>query len=470
MAAAGPGDLKSPMPGGPPLAHGWARVLGFGAFLALDVLAIGVLPLPERVTAGVRSAVAPGLGLIPDDPVVAAVLLAAAFVCTWGWLRWGTSVPFIATWWVGIVLTVRLFSEDAHTHVATAALPGADRGGLVLGAHELTWVMAVYAMTYWTGLVIQRMPCVNRLTAWRRRARPADKRALLYLPAVDRARAVSLWGLAREAGATAPEAELLHTALGAPSLRRRARMVCLLAHGRWPGDPFARDNAPMRAALILRPHPPTPSPGFAGEGEPGRRRARLGHSGRDESVADGALADSWRSALGMPASEPGWVGLLDGTLLAAALTARGHAEAGERWAFVLGRWFALNRGHRPEARHDFLGLSRARAPGWEHATATVIAAAHGWCDAAAEWQALRRPVLGAIGRGGRTQEDNRLVAAGRCWEALVGDTEAGRLLRRVTSSPRDPIAQALDGIAGALRADVRALRSPARRAAREASE
>jgi len=67
-----------------------------------------------------------------------------------------------------------------------------------------------------------------------------------------------------------------------------------------------------------------------------------------------------------------------------------------------------------------------------------------------EWTALRRQVFGAIGRGGRTVADNRLAAAGRCWAALTGDHEARSLLRRVTSSARDPIAQALDAFAAVL--------------------
>jgi hypothetical protein len=414
------------MPAGPPLARGWARATAFVVFLGLDVLALGLLPVPEQLTAAVRSAVAPGLGLLPDDPGVAVALLVAALICTWAWFRWGASLPCIALWGAGIILTVWLFEADSHPHVDTSAF---GPTGLIRGAHELTWVMAVYATTYWVGLLVQRLPFASRVATWRRRDRPANETALFHLPAADRARAIALWGFARQAGAPAPDASLLRTALQEPRLWRRAKLISLLAHGRWPTDPFTRDNAHLRAAFIFSDEP------------------------AENAAARAALADTHRSALAMPASEPGWVSLLDGTLLAAALLGQGHNEAGQRWAYVLGRWFKPDRGHRPEARHSFLGVSRARAPGWEHATAMAIAAAHGWCDAATEWQALRRQVLGAVGRGGRTQDDNRMVAAGRCWEALVGDPEARRLLLRVTSSPTDPIAQALDALAAVLTRD-----------------
>jgi hypothetical protein len=382
------------------------------------------LPLPDRLTAALRSAVAPGLGLLPDQAAVAAALLVAAFASTWTWFRWGVGLPAIVVWWAGIVVTVRLL--PSHTHEALAAAAGS--GGYGLAAHEFTWVMAVYVVVYWFSLFLYRLPFVERLAARRRLRRPPDETALRYLPPVERARAVAIWGIARAAGGQAPSSQLLAGAAASLPEARRARAISLLAHGDWR-QPLRRDNAPSRAALIL--------------------------AGAD---ADGAVAgEAGRQAAGarlaMPASEPGWVSLLDGTLLAAALQASGDAGAGRRWGLVLDRWFRLKRGHRPEARHDFVGVTRGRAPAWEHATAMATAAAHGWCEPAPEWVALRQQVFAAIGRGGRSPGDNRLVAAGRCWAALTRDDEAGRLLRRVTSSPRDPLAQALDALAVALAAN-----------------
>ncbi len=432
------------MPAGPPLARGWPRVVAFVLFLGLDVLALGVLPLPERLTLAFRSAIAPGLGLFPESTGIAIALLLAAFVCTWAWFRWGISLPAFFVWWLGIVLTVRLFPAHTHTELAAAAA-APTHGGYVLAAHEFTWIMAVYVVVYSVGLLVQRLPFLNRLVALRRRSRPANERALLALPPVERARAVALWGIARDAGGAVPPESLLREAFGTPGMFRRARIISLLAHGRWShaGD---RDNAHLRAALIL------------------------GDTDRRGSVAQAATLDARTSRLAVPASEPGWVGLLDGTLLTAALQLNGDAVAGARWAFVLDRWFGLHRGHRPGARHDFIGVTRERAPAWEHATATAIAAASGWCEPTTEWQALRRQVFGAIGRGGRTPNDNRLVAAGRCWAALMQDDEAETLLRRVTSSPRDPLAQALDSLAAALQANPAALRRVPQVAARSKGE
>ena len=115
------------MPPGPPMARGWARAIAFAVFLCLDVLALGVLPLPERLTAAIRSAVAPGLGLFPSSPGLAIVLLLAAFLCTWAWFRWGVSVPVIVLWCAAVILTVRL---SPHTPM-TMLRPGPDRSALV---------------------------------------------------------------------------------------------------------------------------------------------------------------------------------------------------------------------------------------------------------------------------------------------------------------------------------------------------
>lgn len=412
-------DADDAMPPGPPLLRARYQVPIVVLFIGIDVAAVGLLPIPEHVTLTLRSAVAPGLGLIPDATVLACALFVSALVTTWSWFRWGIGLPALAAWWISIVLTLRLSPSPDHVH---AAAVGTSVHHPLLAFHEFTWVMAVYVLVYWVGTLLRRLPLVDRLASRRERQRPADDTAIQSLPLVERARAIALWEIVRCAGGHAPERSFLVAALGRPERDRGLRVRSALAHGS-PRDPLRRDNSHIRAAQLL-----------------------LGK-------VDGTIArDAAEARLGMPPSEPGWVNLLDATLLAFALSPIDE-KAGQRWAFALERWFRLRHGHRPDARHDFIGISRGRAPAWQHASALAIAADRGWIDRHAEWLALRPQVLAAIGRGGRRTDDNRLVAAGRCWAAMLDDAEARRLLQRVTSSPRDPIARALDSLSAAFQAN-----------------
>ncbi|HUF83969.1 MAG TPA: hypothetical protein VMQ81_05180, partial [Acidimicrobiia bacterium] len=345
------------------------------------------------------------------------------------WMRWGVWVPALLVWTAGLVTTVALLpSVDRAEHAEPIRRAG----------HEVSWLMVVYVVVYWGGLFVNRIPLVSRVLITRERARPSGDAALATLPAVDRARAVALWELGRHAGASAPARALLDEAIELSTIRRRARIVGCLAPGRSYGT-LATSNAHARAALIL-----------------------LEPDGRHELTA-AAAEEAARGRLGMVTSEPGWVTLFDGTLMAAALHLNGDDAAGPRWAYVLDHWFPLIDGRRIDARHAFLGLGRGPIRPWERATASVIAAGLGWVPPEPEWHALRQPTLAAVGRGGRAMIDNRLIAAGRCWTALVDDHDTDSLLRRVSPAPTDPVASALDALAVALHDDPAALRRPASR-------
>jgi hypothetical protein len=267
-----------------------------------------------------------------------------------------------------------------------------------------------------------------------RTPRPSGMRALLLLSTVERGRAGALWGLARLAGADIVDADVIRQSLVLPDIERRAWRIGLLARGRLNDDPMGKYNAHTRSARLLWGLAPS------------------------HEMSD-ATAEAAQSSLGMAASEPGWVRLLDGSLMAAALQSNGRSDAADIWRASLERWFRLRNGHRPSARQELLGVSPATASPWEHASAASIAVACGWIDPEPEWAALRQRVLAGVGRGGRSSGDNRLVAAGRCWAVQVGDEEASSLLQRVSIAENDPIAMALDALAGALARNPEALRT-----------
>jgi hypothetical protein len=346
--------------------------------------------------------------------------------------------------WLGAVLATVLLFPGNHVHIhGVDDAPHAGflpAGGPTRATHEVTWLMAVFALLYWIGQFLQRLPWVDRLLGLFRKPRTRDMRALFVLPPVERAHAAAIWGLVRVAGGQVGEADIVRDAMRLPDLHRRARRIGLLARGRFGGDPFRRDSAHARAALLLWDIAP---PGAVGH----------------------AATEALHSPLGMAASEPGWVRLLDGTLLAAALQAKGRPDATAGWQEALGRWFGLSNRRRPSARQQLLGLAPVSAQAWEHAAATAIALACGWIAPQKEWSALRRQVLGAVGRGGRSIADNRLAAAGRCWAVQVQDEEVLSLLRRVSVSERDPLAKALDALAATLEGNLESLRPHQGRAA-----
>jgi hypothetical protein len=201
--------------------------------------------------------------------------------------------------------------------------------------------------------------------------------------------------------------------------------VGLAARWRFRGDPLRADHAATRAALALC--------GLLSEQEIHRFRH-----------------DAARCWTGVPASEPTWVRLLDGTLAAAALAELGEDDSVQRWRGTWTHLLGLRSGHRPACLFTPLAVGGAWAPAWEHAAASALGHLLGW-GGEADWPALRQRALGAAARGPARHEDERLIAASRIWAAALADQQALRILTRPTVS-RDPLAVALDGVASALAA------------------
>ncbi len=422
-----PAGRRGPSRPAPVLSHWYVRVVVVAAFVLLDLVALGFGNFSERVGATALSTVVPGFGLWGDYRVLSILFLVAVPVLLVAWLRWGTDWLLLGVWAAAPVLTFILF-PTGHVHPEAVAQPR-----VFIAAHEVTWVMAVFALVYWIGLYIRRIPIVDRLLSMFQRPRPQGLAALPHLPVVERARAIGFLGLAHRAGADVPLEEA-RAALQLPDVRKYARRVALAGRARFGGNPLARDHAHIRAARLL-----------VDEGTP--REAAL------------AAAEAERSSLAAIPSEPGWVRLVDSTLMCAALAAHGHDAAVEAWRGSLDEWFALHKGKRPSSRHTALGFAPFNAQPWEHAAAGAVLLAHGWIDPEPEWQTVKRQALGAVGRGGRVVVDKRAVAAGRCWAVQVGDEDTLSLLARISPATNDPIAVALEALAVALEQNPLALRA-----------
>lgn len=184
---------------------------------------------------------------------------------------------------------------------------------------------------------------------------------------------------------------------------------------------------------------------------PDRSRARALCSRQVDRLDDAQRrsfhAEATANRCGVPASEPGWVRLLDGTLSALALSVD-DPRACDRWSEMLGQQLRLHRGHRPAWVWVPLGAAAGRPDDWEHAIAGALACAAGWVNAD-DWSALRARTLGVAARGIGHPSDQRLVAAGRLWSAHTQDTQAARLLARPTIGT-DPLAAAIVAIADAI--------------------
>jgi hypothetical protein len=207
------------------------------------------------------------------------------------------------------------------------------------------------------------------------------------------------------------------------ALRRRSRRVGVVARGRFGGDPLRIDHAHVRIALAL--------------------------TGALDAEALARLhSDATGCAAGVPASEPGWVRLLDGTVAALALERLGDTTVGAGWASALRGSMSMRHHHRPGSVWTPLGLRGPKASVWEHAAASGMARAAGWIGDD-DWAVLRTRAFAASARGNGVAEDERLVAAARIWLRLVADPQAERILSRVTVH-RDPIAVALQAFADSL--------------------
>lgn len=380
------------------------------------VIAAGVAAVPVVLSLGfghrgvhaVRSMLVPGSGLLEARPVLAAAFLALAVTATVSWLRWGVDWAVVAVVAAAMAASAAWGSVDHGDEVAVR----------VRAAHEFPLVLAVVGALGWARAVLGRAPGFGWLAG--RRAREDDDRSLTDLAPVDRCRAVAIAALAGDVTETAA------AGAAADDVARRARRVGLAARLRRGGDPFRGEHAHARAALALT--------------------GQLDHDARQRFVAD---ADA--SPVGVPASEPGWVRILDATLAAAALEELGEQGHARRWSEVLSGPLAVRRGHRPAWLWSPLGLAAGRTLDWEHAAATAIARSRGW-NGADDWPVLRQRVLGAAARGTGRRDDERLVAAGRVWLALVDDPAAERIVARPTVR-HDPLAVALDTYATRLRAE-----------------
>jgi len=382
------------------------RVLALGVSVALP--AVLVYGLGHRGVHAARNLLVPGAGLIDEHRLVGVAFMVAAVVATIAWVRWG------ADWVLGLTIVVSTvvsyaWTTNVDTHRAVA-------GALhrLQAAHEFPLVVLVVGAISWLRTALGRLPGMGRLA----RRRSARARGLADVPAlrpVDRCRAVAVLALS-DAGKGA-DVEAAIRSLDAADIALRARRVGFAARGRTGGDPFRVDHAPARAA-----------------------RSLAGRLSDEETQR--FVADATRSAVGVPASEPGWVRTVDATLAAIALERAGSADAGRRWAEMLHGPLSLRRGHRPGWWWTPLGVTVGSAAPWEHAVSTALARSMGWIGDA-DWSHLRALALGASARGTDRPHDERLIAAARIWLVFVDDPTAARLLARPTIC-HDPLAVALD--------------------------
>jgi hypothetical protein len=370
------------------------------AALSIAVPLVLVLAGGHRGVHAARNLLVPGAGLYDHAHLPLGLAFTAAFVvATVGWVRWGVDWP------VPIVVIAAAVTSSALTSSSDQPLTVAR------SAHEFPLIVLVVGAVTWVRHGLARI-------GLGRGRRSSGRRQLEALAPVERCHAVAISCLADGAG------PVLADAVTSPDVARRARRIGFIARGRRGGDPFRVDHAPARAARSLC--------GLLDDDE------------RSRFALDAAAGID-----GVPCSEPGWARLLDATLAAMALRRAGDEDAARRWSAALaGRW-ARRRRHRPAAAWSPLGVPLSHAAPWEHAAATAIAHAAGWCDDD-DWPALRRSALAAAARSTRRPHDERLVAAGRIWVTQVDDEVAARVLARPTIGD-DPVAAALDHLARRLR-------------------
>jgi hypothetical protein len=382
------------------------RLVGFsavGLLLCVDVFATGIFGGGERTLAVIRTVVLPGLPFLEWHLSLGIAAVAAALAAIGAWLRWGVD------WLVFLVMTICLllagFVMPLHHEPPEVRY-------VVSASHEFTVVLVVFALVARLRLVIARLPG----TGWVKSRLPKG----LLFPAVDTARAAAIASInsANRDGAR----EWLDDA----RLLRRAASVNRWARFRTRGDTLDGAHAPLRAALSL--------------------------SGAMTPASQRAFLDEARSRIaGVPDSEPTWIRPLDGTLAALALQDLGADDCVARWRWIFRTRFALRHGRRPAALHTPSMLSIGAARSWEHAAATAVAHQAGWIDAE-DWSYLRPRCLGAAAGNADDSETMRLIAAGRVWAALRGDSEAIEIFSRRTLTD-DALARVLDELASAIRSD-----------------
>ena len=313
-----------------------------------------------------RNVLLPGAGLFERAWVLGVAFTVLAIVATVLWVRWGADWTVVAVLAGSIAMTL-IVSPGGHVGVVAHQLT------TVRASHEFPLVILALAGWQW----FRGLPLVNRL---RRRPRVslAGLDDLARLGPVDRCRTVAVLSLA------GPVPSTIASTIGLPDVPRRARRIALVARGRHGRTALDRDHAALRTAEVA-----------------------IGETAGLEAL----LADARRQATGVPASEPGWVRLLDGTLAAAVLGDAGHPGPSAQWRRMWGGGFGLRRVHRPAMCWTPLGVAVGRAEAWEHALAAGIAHTSGWIGNE-DWPALRARVLGAAARGSQHPQDERLIAAG----------------------------------------------------------
>ena len=345
----------------------------------------------------VQNLLVPGAGLV-ELSWVGAVLVFVVAVCSLVlWLRWGAG-------WVPATVIF------ASTVLAAAAAPGVDHvSDVSAAAHQFPVVAIVVSGLASMSAMRRSLPRLVRRSAPRS---AADRLERLSPP--ERCQLALL-----QAHVAVPEPTLVDE-----RVTQRAGRIDAVARFR-VGSSLAVDHGPTRAALL--------------------------ESGSSDMSKRGLLfAEAAAAPGGVPASEPGWVRLLDGTLTAISLDRLGDHGSLARWDRMLHQHLEARRGHRPQSWWTPLGVRVGNAPAWEHAAATALATAAGCCSAR-DWPHLRRAAFAAAARGTTTAARERLVAAGRIWAELEDDGEARRVLGRPTIDT-DPIAVALDAIAGSVAA------------------
>lgn len=378
-----------------------ASLLFVGALLTALSFGFG-----HRGVHAARGLIVPGAGLYDHrNWVLGVAVTLVAIVATFAWLRWGMDWSVAAVLITSMGLSAAFAYSDHPTTEPQA----------IAAAHEFPLVVIVMGAVSGVRLAWRRTP-IGRRRATRREPKPSI---------TTQCHAVALAALA---GVPSP------VALDRVAVDTRCRRIGIAARGRFGGEPLRRDHALARAALSLT--------------------GQL-----DTAATDAFLHDGARASAGVPASEPGWVRLLDGTIAAIALQRAGDDGVGERWTAALDDSFTPRRGHRPDATWTPLGLRGPRAEPWVQAAATGLARAAGWLTTDDDWHALRKRTLAAAARGSAIAEDERLVAAGRLWLRLVVDDQASRIIGRVTIH-RDPVAVALAAVADALAPDPTLLKSP----------
>ena len=251
----------------------------------------------------------PGVGLIE----VSWWLAAATFVLLVGglvlWLRWG------AEW---VPLTVIVLST-----VGAAVLSRAGHGtpGTMAATHEFPIVALLVSALTWLASAWRSLPWIGRF-----RRRPVAPRQASDLTPQERCQLAVLTSLTadRHDGDARADAALIDD-----EVVRRARRIDVVARGRLVTPPLTVDHGPARAALLAL--------------------GCLDPSARSRLLDEAAGAPG-----GVPASEPGWVRLLDGSLVAVALWQAGDRDGLTRWKTMLDGPLALRRGHRPRrgGRHS----------------------------------------------------------------------------------------------------------------------